>query len=71
LALDLNYTPPVTSFLRAARAAGARTLNGLSTLVYQACLGAAILLDRDPAAAESYEEDFRAVAREVAPQVSR
>lgn len=71
LALDLNYTPPVTSFLRAARAAGARTLNGLSTLVYQACLGAALLLDRDPAAAESYEEDFRAVARQVAPQVSR
>jgi shikimate dehydrogenase len=70
LALDLNYTPPVTSFLRAARGAGARTLNGLSTLVYQACLGAALLLDRDPAAAESYEEDFRAVAREVAPQVS-
>jgi shikimate dehydrogenase len=71
LAFDLNYTPPVTSFLRAARAAGARTLNGLSTLVYQACLGAALLLDRDPAAAESYEEDFRAVAREVAPQMAR
>ncbi|HJR54378.1 MAG TPA: hypothetical protein VJ982_11790 [Gemmatimonadota bacterium] len=69
LAIDLNYTPPVTSFLRAARAAGARTLNGLSMLVYQASLGAALLLDRDPAAAESYEEDFRAVAREVAPQV--
>jgi shikimate dehydrogenase len=70
LAIDLNYTPPVTSFLRAARAAGARTLNGLSMLVYQASLGAALLLDRDPAAAESYEEDFRAVARSVAPQVS-
>jgi shikimate dehydrogenase len=71
LAFDLNYAPPITTFLRAARATGARTLNGLSTLVYQACLGAALLLDRDPAAAESYEEDFRAVAREVAPQVSR
>jgi shikimate dehydrogenase len=70
LAVDLNYTPPVTPFLRAARAGGARTLNGLATLVYQACLGAALLLDRDPAAAESYEEDFRSVAREVAPQVS-
>lgn len=66
LAVDLNYSPPVTSFLRAARAAGARTLNGLSTLIYQACLGAALLLDRDPVAAESYEEDFRAVARQVA-----
>lgn len=71
LAVDLNYTPPVTSFLRAARAGGARTLNGLATLIYQACLGAALLVDEDPAAAESYEEDFRAVAREVAPQVSR
>jgi shikimate dehydrogenase len=70
LAVDLNYTPPVTSFLRAARASGARTLNGLATLIYQACLGAALLVDEDPAAAESYEEDFRAVAREVAPQVS-
>jgi shikimate dehydrogenase len=71
LAVDLNYTPPITSFLRAARASGARTLNGLATLIYQACLGAALLVDGDPAAAESYEEDFRAVAREVAPQVSR
>lgn len=70
LAVDLNYTPPVTSFLRAARAHGARTLNGLATLIYQACLGAALLIDRDPAAAESYEDDFRAVAREVAPQVT-
>lgn len=70
LAVDLNYTPPVTSFLRAARASGARTLNGLPTLIYQACLGAALLVDGDPAAAESYEEDFRAAAREVAPQVS-
>lgn len=69
LAVDLNYTPPVTAFLRAARAAGARTLNGLGTLIYQACLGAALLVDRDPAASESYEEDFRAVAREVAPRV--
>lgn len=69
LAVDLNYTPPITSFLRAARAGGARTLNGLATLIYQACLGAALLLDRDPAAAESYEADFRAVARELAPRV--
>jgi shikimate dehydrogenase len=70
LAVDLNYAPPVTAFLRAARAAGARTLNGLGTLVYQACLGAALLIDRDPAAAETYENDFRAVAREVAPRVT-
>ena len=70
LAVDLNYTPPVTSFLRAARAHGARTLNGLATLIYQACLGAALLIDDDPAAAESYEDDFRAVAREVVPAVT-
>jgi shikimate dehydrogenase len=70
LAVDLNYTPPLTSFLRAARAGGARTLNGLATLIYQACLGAALLVEGDPAAAESYEDDFRAVAREVVPQVS-
>ena len=70
LAVDLNYTPPVTSFLRAARAGGARTLNGLATLIYQACLGAALLVDGDPAAAESYEDDFRAVAREVAPRMA-
>lgn len=69
LAVDLNYMPPVTSFLRAARAAGARTLNGLATLIYQACLGASLLIERDAAAAESYEDDFWAVAREVAPQV--
>jgi shikimate dehydrogenase len=70
LAVDLNYTPPVTPFLRAARATGARTLNGIPTLIHQASLGAALLLDGDPAAAESYEEDFLAVAREVAPRVS-
>lgn len=69
LAVDLNYTPPITAFLRAAHVAGARTLNGFGMLIHQACLGAAILIDEDPAAAESYEEDFWAVAREIAPQV--
>jgi shikimate dehydrogenase len=69
LAVDLNYTPPVTAFLRAAHAAGARTLNGFGMLIYQACLGAALLIDGDPVAAESYEEDFWAVARKLAPQV--
>lgn len=66
LAVDLNYAPPVTGFLRAAHDEGARTLNGIGTLVHQACLAAALLLDGDPSAAESYEEDFRAAAREVA-----
>ncbi len=69
LAVDLNYAPPVTPFLRAARAAGARILNGLGMLVYQACLAAALVFDGDSAAAESYEEDFWAAAREIAPEV--
>lgn len=71
LAVDLNYEPPVTPFLRAARDCGARTLNGLGMLVHQACLGAALAFDGDPAAAESYEEDFWAVAREVVPGSGR
>jgi shikimate dehydrogenase len=70
LAVDLNYMPPVTAFLRAAHATGARTLNGFGMLIHQACLSAGLLLEGDPAAAESYEEDFWAVAREIAPQVS-
>jgi shikimate dehydrogenase len=35
LVYDLVYNPPVTPLLEAARAAGARTLSGLSMLVYQ------------------------------------
>lgn len=66
LAVDLNYAPPATAFLRAARECGARTLNGLGMLVHQACLAAALVIEGDPAAAESYEEDFAAAAREVA-----
>jgi shikimate dehydrogenase len=34
-AFDLVYTPPLTPFLRQARAAGARTVGGLDMLVYQ------------------------------------
>lgn len=67
IAVDLNYSPPVTAFLRAAHDAGARTLNGMGMLIHQACLGAALLFDQDPSAAESYEDDFRAAAREAAP----
>ena len=66
LAVDLHYRPAATSFLRAARAVGARTLNGLGMLIYQACLAAALLFDGDPSAAESYEEDFESAAREAA-----
>lgn len=65
LVVDLNYAPLVTNVLRAGREAGARTLNGLGMLIHQACMGAALILDGDPAAAESYEEDFWAAARDV------
>lgn len=65
LVVDLNYAPLATGVIRAARAAGTRTLNGLGMLIHQACLGAALILDGDPAAAESYEKDFWAAAREV------
>ena len=65
LAVDLNYAPRVTAFLEVAHDCGAKTLNGLGMLIHQACLGAALLFDGDPAAAETYEEDFWAVAREI------
>jgi shikimate dehydrogenase len=65
LVVDLNYAPLVTNVLRAARAVGAQTLNGLGMLIHQACLGAALILDGDPSAAESYEEHFWAAARDV------
>jgi shikimate dehydrogenase len=65
LVVDLNYAPLATGVIRAARAAGARTLNGLGMLIHQACMGAALVLDGDAAAAESYEDDFWAAAREV------
>lgn len=68
LAVDLNYSPLMTAFLKAAHDRGARTLNGLGMLVHQACLGAALLIDDDRAAAESYEEDFWAAARRFAPE---
>jgi shikimate 5-dehydrogenase len=55
----------VTAFLTAARDAGARILNGFGMLVHQACMGAALLVDGDAAAAEPYEEDFWAAAREM------
>jgi len=65
LVVDLHYVPAVTEVIRTARAIGARTLNGFGMLVHQACLGAAIVLDDDPAGAEEYETAFWAAAREI------
>lgn len=66
LAVDLNYEPRITAFLRRAHDAGARTLNGVGMLIHQAALAAALIVDGDPSAAESYEADFVAAAREIA-----
>lgn len=66
LVIDLHYVPPVTALLRTARAAGAQTLNGFGMLIHQACLGAAIVLDGDPAGAEEYEAAFWTAARALA-----
>ncbi len=38
VAIELAYNPPVTGFMEAARAAGARTENGLGMLMHQAAL---------------------------------
>lgn len=65
LVVDLHYVPPVTALLRRARAGGAETLNGFGMLIHQACLGAAIALDDDPAGAEEYETAFWAAARSL------
>ena len=38
VAIELAYNPPVTGFMEAARAAGARAENGLGMLLHQAAL---------------------------------
>lgn len=48
VALDLAYNPPDTLFLQAARAAGARTKNGLGMLVHQAVLSFACWTGIEP-----------------------
>jgi shikimate dehydrogenase len=70
LAVDLNYAPPTTGFLIDARRVGARVRNGLGMLVYQACLGAALLVDENPSAATEWESDFRTVAAELLGSVA-
>jgi len=47
VAIELAYNPPVTGFMRAAAAAGARTENGLGMLVHQAALAFERWTDRD------------------------
>ena len=38
VAIELVYNPPVTAFMHAAQAAGARVENGLGMLIHQAAL---------------------------------
>lgn len=61
-AVDLNYDPPLTRFLELAANEGARAINGVGTLVHQAALAAALLIDDDPRAAAVYANDFRTAA---------
>ncbi|HET6317115.1 MAG TPA: shikimate dehydrogenase [Chloroflexota bacterium] len=54
VAIELAYNPPVTGFMEAARAAGARTENGLGMLLHQAAL-AFECWTRQPAPFEAYK----------------
>ncbi len=63
-AVDLNYDPSVTRFLELAANEGARAINGVGTLVHQAALAAALLIDADPRAAAVYANDFQTAAHE-------
>ncbi len=63
VAVDLNYDPPVTRFLELAVNEGARAINGVGTLVHQAALAAALVIDGDPRAAAGYANDFRIAAQ--------
>ncbi len=62
-AVDLNYDPPVTRFLELAALEGARAMNGVGTLVHQAAMAAALVIDDDPRAAAGYANDFRTAAQ--------
>ena len=48
LAVDLIYLPPSTGFVLAARAAGARAIDGLGMLIHQAALSFRLWTGREP-----------------------
>jgi shikimate dehydrogenase len=52
--VDIIYNPPETALLAAARAHGARTLNGLPMLVHQAALAFHLWTGREPPLAIMY-----------------
>jgi shikimate dehydrogenase len=55
VAVDLIYVPAESEFLRLAREAGKRTVNGAAMLFYQAYYGDCIFLERQPDADEARE----------------
>lgn len=62
-AVDLIYTPACSEFLRLAKKAGKKTVNGAAMLFYQAYLADCILVGRQPSAAEA--KSFWLTYREV------
>lgn len=61
VAIELVYNPPMTGFMRAAQAAGARTENGLGMLVHQAALAFERWTGR-PAPLEAYQQAVEVAA---------
>jgi shikimate dehydrogenase len=58
VAIELAYNPPLTGFMEAAQAAGARAENGLGMLLHQAALAFELWLGI-PAPLEAYEAALR------------
>lgn len=66
VACDIIYNPPETPFLRSARAAGARTINGLGMLVHQAAEAFTIWTGRPAPLAEMVRAAESALQRKGA-----
>lgn len=70
VAIDLVYRPIQTSFLSAAKSAGATTIDGLGMLIEQAALSQMIWLTGSmPAHSPLTDRQFHAVWDELAPQL--
>ncbi len=59
LVVDLVYNPPQTTILKAAKKSGARTLNGMPMLLYQAAEAFKLWLGKEP----NIEEWYQIIAR--------